>query len=181
MNFGATLEGAVKLPPNMKNLSEGMSEASAGARLIYIDPNNTSKLYLEAGDSFNGQINDFQNQKILVKKSEEKFTIGGEVKVYEGSIVRMEAGEGNHDWGKSKSLKAGLSEGKFAGEVGYEKKSSEFERFIPSSEKIEVGIGYKGGPKWEVDVIGSKVVEKYKDAESSARVNAEVKLKIFLW
>ncbi|OIP64399.1 MAG: hypothetical protein COV32_02050 [Candidatus Yonathbacteria bacterium CG10_big_fil_rev_8_21_14_0_10_43_136] len=93
----------------------------------------------------------------------------------------MEVGKKNLDSGESFSVQGGVEGEKFKGSVGYEKNHSGYERFIPSSEKIEVSVSYKSGPKWQVDFIGAKTTEKYKDAQSNDVYNAEVKLKMFLW
>lgn len=181
LNFGATIEGAVKIPVEGGALKSASAEGGLGARLIYLDPNNVGKFYIGASEVLRGQTSDFQNQKAIVKEATKNFVVGGEVKVFEGNVINMEVGKKDLDWGKSLSLKGGMEGETLKGSFGYEKSSSDYERFIPSSEKIEVGITYKGGPRWEVDVIGAKTTEKYKDAQSNDVYNAEVKLKIFLW
>lgn len=181
LNFGTTLEAAIKLPPGIKNLKEGITEGAFGGRMIYLDPNNIGKFYIDASDVFRGQVNNFEEQKLAVREASRNFSVGSEVKVFEGSVLNMELRKSKLDWGESSGAKAGLTGGEFQGEIGYEKKSSDYERFIPSSEKIEIGFGYKGGPKWEVNIIGAKTTEKYKDAQSNDVYNAEVKLKMHLW
>jgi hypothetical protein len=83
--------------------------------------------------------------------------------------------------GDSFDVKTGVKYGQLEANIEYEKNTSNYKDFVPSSEKIEVGVIYKGGPKWEVDVIGAKTTENFKDDQSNGIYNAEVKLKIFLW
>lgn len=181
LNFGATFEGAVKFPTEGRALEGVAGEGGLGARLIYLDPSNLGKFYVGASEVLRGQASDSQNQKTIVKETAKNFVVGGEIKVFEGNITNIEVGKKDLDWGKSLSIKGGVEGETFKGNVGYEKKMSDYERFVPSSEKIEVGVSYKGGPMWEVDVIGAKTTEKYKDAQSQDIVTGEVKLKMFLW
>lgn len=186
VNFGATLEGALLVPlgstekPKGSYL-EGSIEGSAGGRLIYLNPQDTGKFYIDASVEHRAQIDNFQDQEFTIKKVADNIALGGEVKVYEGNIVKIEGGVSDTDWGKSYSIKGGAEGEKISGNVSYEKRTSDYERFVPSSEKIEFGVTYKGGPKWEVDVIGAKTTEKYKGAQSNDIYKAEVKLKMFLW
>lgn len=184
LNFGATLQAGLRLPLDQKIeflTIGGMSEAGAGMRLIYINPNETGKFYIGAQEMFRGQLDNFQDLDLMIKESAQNFIIGAEFKVFEGKIINLEATKGELDWGKSFEIKGGLAGEKLRGEIGYEKKTSEYERFVPSSEKIEAEISYKGGPKWEMDFIGSKTTEEYKDAKSEDIYNMEVKLRVFLW
>ena len=184
LNYGAAFQAGLRLPLDRKISQQTigeMGEGFAGAQLIYFDPNNIGKFYIGASEAYRGQINDFQNQDLFIKKAAENFIVGAEVKAFEGKIINLEAGLNNLDWGKSLSIKGGLAGEKLSGEIGYEEKSSGYERFIPSSDKISAEIGYKGGPKWEINIIGAKATEKYKDAKSADIYSGEVKLKMFLW
>lgn len=181
LNFGATLEGALKIPVEGGALKSASTEGGFGARLVYLDPNNIGKFFIGASEVLRGQTSDSQNQKTIVKEATKNFIVGGAIKVFEGNVINMEVGKKDLDWGENLSFKGGIEGETLKGNVGYEKSSSDYERFIPSSEKIEVGVTYKGGPKWLVEVIGAKTTEKYKDAQSNDVYNAEVKLKMFLW
>lgn len=186
LNFGATFESAMKVPLGERKSSkefykENKRELAFGGGLIYLDPNETGKFYIRAEEAFSDKKNDFQNQKSKIEEVAKNFVIGGEAKVLEGEIVNMKIAKSNLAWGESLNVKGEIENEKLKGSIGYENKSSDYERFIPSSKKIELGVTYKGGPKWEVDVIGAKTAEKYKDAQSNDIYNAEVKLKMFLW
>lgn len=184
VNFGATLQAGLRLPIDNKidmSTIGGMGNTGAGMRLIYINPAETGKFYVGAQEMFRGQLNDFQNQDLIIKEVAKTLTVGAEVKVNEAQIVNLEAAQSELDWGKKLEIKGGLEGGEWRGGVKYEKAESEYERFVPSSEKISAEVGYKGGPKWGIDVLGSKKTEKYAGAESEDIYGAEVKLKIFLW
>ncbi|MDO8604485.1 MAG: hypothetical protein Q7K40_03785 [bacterium] len=187
INWGATLAGAIsrELGGNSKNsknsLTGGQADATYGGRLVYVDPNNVGRFYVEASNMTRGTFTDYQNQNIATKEVAKNFVIGGEVKVFEGSIINVEVKNSELDWGERSKIEIGLEEEKFKSTVSYEKKTSEYERFIPSSEKIELGVTYKIGPKWQIDVMGAKTSEKYKDAQRNSVYNAEVKLRLFLW
>lgn len=186
VEWGATIEAAVSKQLSSEgkgsknSITGGQADGTSGGRLVYLDPNNIEKVYFEASETVRGTFSDFQNQKLTTNGEAINFAVGAEVKVFEGNVVNIEVGKSNLDWGKSFDIKSGLSGGKFKGEVSYEKKESDYERFIPSSQKVEVGVTYKSGPKWEVDIIGARTTEKYKDAQSKNISSAEVKLKIFL-
>lgn len=185
-NFGFTFESAMKTPIGERKSAkdsyrENKRELAVGGGVIYIDPNDVGKFYIRAEESFGDKSSDFQTWKSSIKETAKNFVVGGEVKVYEGEILNMEIAKSNLAWGSTLNIKGGIEGEVFKGNVGYEKKTSDYERFGPSSEKIEFGVTYKGGPKWEVDVIGAKTTEKYRDAQSNDVYNAEVKLKIFLW
>lgn len=184
LNFGATLQAGLRLPLDKKieiSTIGRMGEMGAGMRLIYINPAETGKFYIGAQEMFRGQINDFQNQDLIIKEAAKTLTVGAEVKVNEAQILNLEAARSELDWGKKLEIKGGLAGKEWKGGVEYEKAKSEYERFVPSSEKIGAEVGYKGGPKWEIDVLGSKTTEKYAGAKSKDSYGAEVKLKIFLW
>ena len=184
LNFGATFQGALSLPLDEEigiGTMSNMSEAGAGMRLIYINPSETGKFYIGAQEMFREQKNDFQNQDPIIKEVAKTFTVGTGVKVNEVQVLNLEAAGSELDWGKKIKIKGGVASEKWKGELGYEKATSEYERFIPSSEKISAEVGYRGGPKWKLIFIGSKITEAYSGAESSDTYDAEVKLEVFLW
>lgn len=184
LNFGTTLQAGLRLPLDKKIEMTGagvMGEAGAGMRLIYINPAETGKFYVGAQEMFRGQTNDFQNQDPIIKEVAKILTVGAEIKVNEAQILNLEAAGSGLDWGNKLELKGGLTGKEWKGELEYKKSKSEYERFVPSSEKISAEVGYKGGPKWEIDVLGSKTTEKYAGAKAEDSYGAEVKLKIFLW
>lgn len=186
LNFGGVIEGALLSPlgkteNSKKDYLEGSLEASFGGKLIYINPQDTKKFYIDASLGGRTQIDNVQDQKFVIKKVADNIALGAEVNVFEASVLKTEVGVGNLDWGKSAHAQIGIENEKLEGGIKYEKKSSDFERFIPSSEKIEVGVNYKNGPKWQISFIGAKSTEKYKDAQSQNKTEVGVKLKINLW
>lgn len=188
-NFGATLEVALstslgkKEDKRLSNLtySSATGGAALGTGLIYLDPNETGKFYIRAEEVFSPRMNDFQNQDITIWKTEEKFIVGTDIKVFEGQVLNMEATKSNLSWGESLGIKGGITGGDIKVSAGYEKLDSNQDRFLPSTEKSKLELGYNAGPKWRVDVIGSKTKEQYKDAKSNNIYTAEVKLRMFLW
>lgn len=179
LNWGATLQGALRLL-SREDIS-GTGESALGARLIYVNPNETGKFYIGVSETLREQRKDYVFYNSIVKEVAKILTAGTEVKVNEARVLSLEAVGSELDWGEKIEIKSGLTGKEWRGELGYEKSKSEYERFVPSSEKVSAEVGYKGGPKWEVDVIGSKTTEKYKDTDGEDVYNAEVKLKIFLW
>lgn len=184
LRLGATVEAALRVPLDKAVESSTIGtkeEAGAGIRLIYIDPADAGKFYIGAQEMFRVQKNDFQNQDALVKEAARTFTVGTEIKVNEAEIVSAEIAKSELDWGKKMKLKGGVAGKEWKGEIEYEKSESEYERFIPSSEKISAEIGYQGGPKYMIKILGSKTTEEYAGAESNDIYDAEVKLILFLW
>ncbi len=184
LNYGASLQTALRLAIDEEIRAETsgvMGEGAAGARMIYLDPNNIGKFYIGVSEVFQGQVDNFEEQNLTAKTIAENFTVGEEIEIREGKILNLEAVKSNLDWGKKMEIKGGLAGKKWRGEIKHEKSKSEYERFIPSGQKNTVEIGYKGGPKWEVDVLGFRADEKYADAPEQKSYGAEVKMRIFLW
>ncbi|MFH1255487.1 MAG: hypothetical protein V1667_03395 [bacterium] len=184
LNYGASLQTALRLAIDEEIRAETsgvMGEGATGARMIYLDPNNIGKFYIGVSEVFQGQVNNFEEQNLTAKTIAENFTVGEEIEIREGKILNLEAVKSNLDWGKKMEIKGGLAGKKWRGEIKHEKSKSEYERFIPSGQKNTVEIGYKGGPKWEVDVLGFRADEKYADAPEQKSYGAEVKMRIFLW
>lgn len=183
-SFGATIESAIKIPLDKKVGTAtlgAMTSAAFGVGMIYINPNETGKFYIRAEEAFVGRVNDLQNQDTTVSEIERKLVVGADVKVFEGSVLNIEAGKSKLIWGDAMSIKGGLTEENIKMSAGYEKADSNQARFLPSTEKTNLEIGYTGGPKWKVDISGSKTREKYQDAQSNDIYTAEVKLRMFLW
>lgn len=184
LNFGATLQIAMRLPmegENLKNRINLMGEGGIGARLIYLDPKNIGRFYVGASEIFRGQTDDFENQNIIIKEAARSFTLGADIKIREGKILNLETAKSQFDWGQELAVKGALVGKKWKGTAEYAKTTSDFPRFIPSGQRVDIGVGYRGGPKWEIDVIGFKEQEQYADAPSRDIYGGEVKLKIFLW
>lgn len=185
-NFGATLEGAISVPLGRRENKKtdyiaGAGEGAIGAGLIYLDPNDIGKFYVRAEEVATITSSDMVDIQFIAQKAQEKFIVGADVKVFEGQVLNIEAARSNLSWGEARSIKSGLTGGKLNFGMGYEKVDSEQTRILPSTEKSKLELGYNGGPKWRVDVIGSKTKEQYKDAKSNDIYTAEVKLRMFLW
>lgn len=184
LNLGATFQELTKFIDgniNMEEGGKGTMEIAPGMRLIYIDPAETGKFYIGARGMFRGQRNDFQNQDPIIKEVARTLTIGTEIKVNEAQILNLEATGSNLDWGKKIKIKGGIASKELKGGLEYEKTESEYERFIPSSEKIGAEVDYKGGPKWMIKILGSKTTEEYAGDKKQDAYGGEVKLIIFLW
>lgn len=178
LNWGATLQGALRLL-SREDIS-GTGEGALGARLIYVNPNETGKFYIGVSETLREQHKDYVFYNSIVKEAAKTLTAGTEVKVNEAQVFNLEAVGSELDWGKKIEAKGGLTGKEWKGKLEYEKSKSEYERFVPSSEKVSAEIGYKGGPKWEINIIGSKATENYKDTRGEDIYNAEVKLIIYL-
>lgn len=186
LRFGATLDGALMAPlaaskETTVSSLDGKIDGALGSRLVYVNPENTGTFYVDASEEFRGQLTDLQNQKPTAEKAAQNIALGATVKVFEGKVVNMEVKKSDNDWGNGIEVKGGMTSDKVSGEVSYEKKDSNYERFVPSSQELKLGINYQGGPQWEVDVVGFKKVEQYKDAPKTNISNVGVTLKIMLW
>lgn len=184
--WGATLDGVLMAPVGATKASvssylDGKVEGAFGGRVVYVNPEHTGTFYVDASQELRGQVNDLQNQDFVISQTARNIALGADVKVFEGKVINMEVKKSNTDWGDTRGVKGGISAGKLTGTMSYEKNTSDYERFVPSSNEVKMAINYQGGPKWEVDVIGFKKVEQYKDAPQTNTSNVEVKLKLMLW
>ncbi|MEK7647311.1 MAG: hypothetical protein AAB378_03015 [Patescibacteria group bacterium] len=187
LNYGLTLEGGLRfmrLQSSKESLVAG-AEGSAGARLIYVTPRETDKFFIEATESGRVQISDMQEQKPSLKEIGNKLKVGSELEVRPGTIINFESAIHRLEYGTKEEVSLGVNTGKFRAEVGKESVSSEFQRFIPSSEKINAEIGYKLGtenkPKGEIVIFGSQLKEHYMGQDEPDKYEIGVKMRIFLW
>lgn len=185
LNWGATIQAAVLAPiehySKMNRLTtSAQSEFTQGVRIIYANPEETDKVYFGVSESFRAQASDAQNQNLIIKEAAKNFVLGSEVKALEGK-VNLESAFSQMEWGEKIKIKSEVLGKKFSVGAEYEKSKSNYERFIPSGEKITVQAGYKTGPKGEINIVGFKKTEKYADAKESDDYGAEVKLRIILW
>ncbi|MFZ2303752.1 MAG: hypothetical protein WAV98_03115 [Minisyncoccia bacterium] len=191
MNWGATLNAAMSTPLGSREIL-GTSYRGAemvgaiGARLIYLDPNNVGKFYIDASQGHRLQGNDFQEQKAFIKEVSNRIALGAEVNVIQGNVLGLEIGDKKSDWGDTINFKAGVSKGNSKISFSYEKAKSENETFIPSSQKLEIEVANQISPKWEVDFVLSNKSEHYKGGTDFNGGNndifkAEVKAKMLLW
>ncbi|MFA5997600.1 MAG: hypothetical protein WC791_03900 [Candidatus Paceibacterota bacterium] len=192
MNWGATLSAAMNAPlgdreeGSKENYVGGEMLGAVGARLIYLDPNNVGKFYIDASQEHRLSINDFQEQKIFIKKVSDKIKIGAEVQVFEANILNLEVGAKKSDWGDTLSLKSSVSDGDSKISFTYEKSKSDYERFVPSSKKAEIEAVGQFGPKWEISIIASDKNEHYKGGDAfnggnNDILNLGIKAKMLLW
>lgn len=186
LNFGATIQSVFQGRFEEINIQEAKErsvffETIGGVRLFYLNPSETGKFYIGNSMGLKNKKNDFQEQKRIIKKFVETVSVGGEIKAGEGLVYKIDASGSDYDWGKRFSVKAGIEGKTLKGAVGLQKDSSDYARFVPDAEKISVEAGYKGGPKWEVDFMGFRESERYKDAKEGKEYQMEIKLKLFLW
>lgn len=185
LNLGATIQAALLIPiehySKINTLTvSAISEFAQGVRIIYANPEETDKVYFDVSESFRAQASDAQNQNLIIKEAAKNFILGSEIKALEGKI-NLEATFSQTEWGEKMKIKSGVSGKQLSVGAEYEKSKSDYERFIPSGEKITVQAGYKTGPKGEINIIGFKQNEKYAGAENSENYGAEVKLRVILW
>lgn len=186
LSYGLSLEGGARyiLGKSVKpfGFAAGEAEGSAGVRLTYFDPNNIGKFFIETTDSLRLQKNDFQNQDLILKQAAVKLKVGGTFKAREGIILNLESAIAKTETGKTYEAELGIETSKIKGKIGAVVSDSEFERFVPSSEKISAEIGYKVGdqPKAEIIIFGSQLKEKYK-GETADHYEIGIKMRIFLW
>lgn len=186
LNYGLTLESGIRSIQSNQDAPRLFShEGSAGARLIYVNPEETGKFFIEATESERIQTSNMQNQELMLKKISDKFKVGGEMEVRPGTIVNFESAAHHLEYGAKDKVGFGIKEGKFRAEVSGEAVASDFKRFIPSSEKISAEIGYKLGeqnkPKGEVVIFGSRLKEHYTGQDAPDQYEMGVKMRIFLW
>lgn len=180
LNFGAALRIAAKFSGGNHDADAGLGESALGARMVYIDPNNFNKFYVEASAIDRVQNNDVQDQSTQFRAADRNLTVGSEVNVREAS-VKLEATKKNADWGDSSKLSLGVKGGKWSGNISYEKSNSDYERFVPDSKKVEASVSYKPSPKMEIDLVGAGSSDTYKDSKSYNSSYGEVKLRIYFW
>lgn len=180
IRYGATIQSAIGYLVKQENYRSG-AEISSGVRLAYTNPENTGTFYIGASGVLRSQLSDFESQESVLEETARTLTLGAKVEVNEAAIVDIEAAQSVRQWGTRTQFRGGVSGEKISGRVEYEGDASRYERFVSDKEKIGAGVSYKGGPKWEIDVFGTKTTERYADAEPEESAGAEIKLRIFLW
>ncbi len=180
MRYGATVQSAVGYLLEQKTYRT-KNEIAAGAQIAYANPENTGKFYVGWAGAAQAQLSDFERQETVMKEISRTLTLGAELTVHEANIVNLEAAQSVRQWGERTQIKGDVAGEKFSGRIEYEKDTSRYGRFYPDKEKIGTGVTYKGGPKWEIDIFGTKTTERYADADPKESAGAEIKLKIFLW
>jgi hypothetical protein len=183
LSYGATLQAAIRMPMEKENRDNvtAMAESGIGTRLTYIPKGSGGKFYVGVSEIFRGQADNFQDQDPVLKRAEETFTIGGSFRAQQATIIGLEAKKTNADWGSSLRLSATAKKGKLKAGVYSQEEDSGYERFIPSKKEFGVGLSYKSGPKWQVDVFAAKEARQYEGADSKDSYNTEIKFRIFLW
>ncbi len=182
-SYGATLQTALRTPmeKDERDAASAMAEAGMGARLTYIPRGNSGKFYIGASEVFRGQADNFQDQEAVLKEAERTFTVGGSFKAQEASVIGLEAKKTEADWGDLLRLSGTLKRGALKAGLYHQKDDSNYGRFIPSKKEVGVGVSYKSGPKWQVDVFGAKETRQYEGSDSKDYYNTEIKFRIFLW
>ena len=188
LNYGLTIANGMRFINahfNRESLIAAKLEGSAGMRLIYINPQETGKFFIETTESGRLQNSDPQKQREVLKEIGNKLKIGGSVEVRTGAIVNLESALHNLEYGDKKEFTAGIEKDKLKVRFGGELTASKFEKFIPSSEKISAEIGYKLGmenrPKGEILIFGSQLKEHYGEQDEPNKYETGVKMRIFLW
>lgn len=152
-----------------------------GTRFMYVSPNDMSKVYFDASWTQADRLNNFEQQQSSLKTIAENFALGGEFKVYEGTVLNLEAGRSINEWGTGESAKVGLKGETIKAGISYEKKDSDYERFVPDTSSAKATIDYRINKDWEVGIYAAKDLVKYKDmAEGQKISNAGVTLRMRL-
>ena len=187
LNWGATIQGALATTAHSKKDfsqgSDGMFEGGEAVRVLYINPSETGKFYLDASGLSRGITDNYEDQRLVFKKVSETFAVGGSIAVHEAQILNLEVAKSNFDWGQKITFEGGVKGETWSGRATYEKSASDYERFVPSSEKISAELSRKvnfGETKGEIVVLGSTSTEHYKGADTSGNYGAEIKMRIFL-
>ncbi|MBI5045529.1 MAG: hypothetical protein HZC14_00760 [Candidatus Niyogibacteria bacterium] len=188
LNYGLTLETGLRfigLELSKDALKAASAEGSAGVRLIYVDPKETLKFFIETTESGRMQISDPQEQRKTLKEVGNKLKIGQALEVRPGTIINFESALHNLEYGKKEEAEIGWKSDRITAKLGSEVVESEYKKFIPSSEKISAEIGYKIGaenqPKGEVVIFGSQLKEHYEGQDEPDKYEIGVKMRIFLW
>lgn len=188
-SYGATVEGGMNYLLHKDNFAQEtfyQGEGGAGARVIYLTPGESGKIFLETKNFWHGQCNDFQRQDLVLKETSRQLALGGSREVREGKILNFEVSAAKMDYGSAYAIKGGIKRDNLKSEFGYKKIKSEYERFKPSSDEIEGSLGYElqgesERPFGEINIFGTIGREKYKDAKAETIGNVGVVLRIFLW
>lgn len=180
IRYGATVQSAISYLMGQEGYRT-KHELSSGMRFVYTNPGNTGKFYIGATGAAGTRLSDFEKQEDVLEETSRTMTLGAKLKVSEAVILDFDARQGVRQWGTRTELRAGVAGETISGRIEHEEDASRYKRFVPDKEKIGAGISYKGGPKWEIDVFGTKTTERYADAEAEESAGAEIKLRIFLW
>ncbi|HBB43971.1 MAG: hypothetical protein UW27_C0010G0024 [Parcubacteria group bacterium GW2011_GWA1_44_13] len=161
--------------------TEGMGEGSTGGTLSFVNPDKTNEIFISATAGARAQTNNFEEQDLVFKKTAENFVVGAKVKVFEGKVINMELGKSNFDWGKSSSLKVGFEGENFNVSAEHRKEKSDYGMLVPSSEKNEMNVSYKAGPKMKISFFGAKTTNKYQGGQDESVISAGAKLEVLVW
>ena len=182
-SYGATLQTAIRTPmeKDERDATSAMAEAGMGARLTYIPRGSSGKFYIGASEIFRGQADNFQDQEVILKEAERTFTLGGSFKAQEVSLIGLEAKKTEADWGDLLRLSGTVRKGALKAGLYYQEDDSAYGQFTPFKKEVGIGVSYKSGPKWQIDIFGAKETRQYEESDSKDYYNTEIKFRIFLW
>jgi hypothetical protein len=106
--------------------------------------------------------------------------VGGEVQVYEGTIVNAKAAVEKLDFGKKLQVSAGVKGNEVNAQVDAVFVGSDYTRFAPSSASVKGAVQIRNTPIGEFEIYGALKNEKYKDTQSSTTVNFGLQYRIIL-
>lgn len=184
LNFGVTVEAGIRhiVGESLKKPAGGFGEGATGARLVFIFPNEISKIFIEAGEAFRGQLSDFQDQGLVAKLTSRQLKIGGSLKTG-SAVIGLETAIVKTDASIKESILLGFKSSRIKTAVSYERENSDFPRFVPNHDAINGSVGYLMGEKLfgEISLYGSSIQEQYKDSLKRPSYETGALLKIFLW
>lgn len=186
LNFGATVEAGIRhiVGESLKKPAGGFGEGTTGARLVFISLNELSKIFIEAGGAFRGQLSDFQNQELVAKLASSQLKIGGSLKVG-NAVIDLETALAKTDASLKESISLGFKSSRIKTAISYGKEIADFPRFFPDKEQVSGEVGYAFGVTeklaGEFILYGSSIQEQYKDSLKHPSYETGALLKIFLW
>ena len=163
-------------------LSGGMLEGTVGAKILYTDPANTGTVYLGVSDTSRVQLSGFEEQETILHEISQKLSVGASVNVHEATVIGFDASIADVEYGQKQNLKTTLTTSGLGVDIEGERVSSDMKMFIPSSEKVSVGVNYhpSGSPIAEIGVFGSVKRDHYKNT-SDSDYTVGVKARILVW
>lgn len=190
LHLGAAVEiGIAHFLEQEKSLSktEGSGDGSAGLRLIFINPEETGKIYLEAQETAGAMLNNYGDQDMVIRKTAEKIAAGVSFKVNQMNLINLEAALSELRHGRNYLLTAGVKRDKLKSELSYLQEISDYEHLAPSKRLVQGSFGYQiapeksKGPLGEINVFGALGEERYGEETDFDKItNIGLKLRIFI-
>jgi len=183
LNYGMKLEAVnhysffEKSYKNSKESNEVTAklEGSFGSSLTY--ELGLNKFYTAISRGYRLQYNDFQRQDRIWHVADDNLSFGADVHLGRYSLANLELSGQNADWGSSFAIKGAFKNRGLNIGMNYERKNSDYERFIPDSEEYGIRLSYRKDST-TITVIGAEIDESYKDAQEEKNYKMESRISI---